>query len=299
MNSRPYRAALFALLCQMGLAHSSWAAIKPLGSAFQIDHANPEASIPSIAARNAKPLEFGYFLQDLATFAEAAKKSGDHLTEARYYGAFTKAVPDSAVGFSKLCEALDSARQREGAVTACRQALGLSGASLKDYVRFVHLTLEKKEPLSPNELEDVTQAVAHLRAAPETRVAGSHLQCEVGVRTESIPLLEECTAALAAAAPRDPKTIAFQWALAVRKGDQDGARTLIGLAKNTGMTADGIARMERATVLLDQGWRRWLLDWRVLLTALALITLALSIVYARHRREMMKSRLPIGSSATS
>jgi len=262
------------------------AGLTPLASAFPIDHANPEASIPSVTARNAKPLEFGYFLQDLVTFAEAAGRAGDHVSEARYYRAFTAAVPDAVAGFSRLCQSLESARQRDDALVACRKALGLGGATLEDHVRFVHLVLAKPGPLGPGEQDDVNAVIAHLRQSPDTRVAASHLQCELGVHLESIPLLAECTATLAAIAPADPKTLTFEWALAVRQGDSARARALIGRARAVGLKGESLARMERATDALEGAWRHRLVDGRALLaTALiALLFVCLGAVYARRRR---------------
>src|ERR1043165_5985237 len=79
---------------------------------FKIDHVNPDSSVPSVEERNDKPIEFGYYLQDLAAFAVAARRSGNRSLEARYYLAFAKAVPDRATGFARACEALEGANQR-------------------------------------------------------------------------------------------------------------------------------------------------------------------------------------------
>jgi hypothetical protein len=133
-------------------------------------------------------------------------------------------------------------------------------------------------------MEDISQVVQHLRQAPDTRVAGSHLQCEFGVRVASVSVLQECTAVLATIAPDDPKTIAFQWALALRKGDEDGARRLIARAKTTGMKPQGIARMESTTGTFGRTWRRWFLDWRLVLAVAVLASASLATLYARHRR---------------
>jgi hypothetical protein len=263
---------------------ASAAGLTPLTSIFPIDHANPEASIPSVAARNAKPLEFGYFLQDLVTFAEAAGRAGDHVSEARYYRAFTKAVPDAVAGFSRLCTSLESAHQRDEALVACRKALGLGGATLEDHVRFVRLVLARPGPLGPAERDDVNAVIAHLRESPDTRVAASHLQCELGVHLESIPLLAECTAALAAIAPSDPKTLTFEWALAIRQGDAARARALIGRARAFGLKDESLARMERATDALEGAWRHRLVDGRALLATALIAAIGLGAIYARRRR---------------
>src|SRR6185295_19190649 len=77
-----------------------------LSAEFPIDLANPEASVPDVAKRNAKPLEFGYYLQDLIALGDDAMKRGDHGAAAHFFSAFAMAVPDRSVAFSKLCEAL-------------------------------------------------------------------------------------------------------------------------------------------------------------------------------------------------
>jgi hypothetical protein len=266
------------------------AAIQTLSSAFQINHANPEASIPDVKARNAKPIEFGYFLQDLVTYAQAAARAGDHLSESRYYRAFIKAVPDSRAGFARLCQSLDAAHQREEALAACKQALGLAGATVEDSVRFVHLVLGKPGNLAAPELDDVNAVIANLRGSPQTRVAASHLECELGVHLESIPLLTECTQDLTAVAPGDPKTLTFSWALAIQQGDAARARSLVTRAKAAGLTSEGLSRMERATSELEHAWPwrrlRQLLDRQRGLFAIAGLAgmACVGILLARRRR---------------
>jgi hypothetical protein len=264
---------LTTFLTVLGAPSPAAAAIQTLSSEFQINHANPEASIPDLKARNAKPIEFGYFLQDLVTYAQAAARAGDHLSESRYYRAFTKAVPDSRAGFARLCQSLDAAHQREEALAACKQALGLAGATVEDSVRFAHLVLAKPGSLTAGETDDLNAVIANLRGSPETRVAASHLACELGVHLESIPILTECTQQLAAVAPGDPKTLTFSWALAIRQGDAARARALVGQAKAAGITSQGLSRMERATSELEHAWPwRWLrrlLSWRQGLLAVA------------------------------
>lgn len=244
-----------ALTLSMGaglLGARAWAgAIDPLSTQFQINHADPESNVPPMEQRNAKPLEFGYYLQDLITFAMAADKSGDHLAAARYYRAFAKAVPEESVAFSKLCESLEAAGQREQALVACRDALGRPGLELKDYLRFTSLVLGKTGPLTKEELDDVTEVAAHLRKNPETRVAGIHVECELAMHTADVPMLQRCSGELAALAPDDPKTISFQWAAAMREENAAEAQRLVKRARIVGMKPAGLNRMERATTALD------------------------------------------------
>jgi hypothetical protein len=290
---------IFAVIVALVAPGPASAAIQTLSSEFQINHANPEASIPGVKARNAKPIEFGYFLQDLVTYAQAAARAGDHLSESRYYKAFTKAVPDSRAGFARLCQSLDAAHQREEALAACKQALGLAGATVEDSVRFVHLVLAKPGSSTAAELDDVNAVIANLRGSPETRVAASHLECELGVHLESIPLLTECTQSLTAVAPGDPKTLTFSWALAIRQGDASRARALVARAKAAGMTSEGLSRMERTTFELEHAspWRgllRQLLDWRRGLLAIAgLAAVAWVGIFLARRRRVVPVKVPL------
>ena len=278
---------VFGALCLLAIEAGGRAAmpVMTMSSQFKINHEDPEASVPSIAARNAKPLEFGYYLQDLATFAEAAAKAGDHHAEARYYQAFAKAVPDASGPFSKLCAALEAGGEHNKAIAACRDTLGRKGVEFKDYARFVRMVLAKPVPMTAADVEDVTKIVEHLQKSPETRIAGTHLQCKYALHAEDLPTLRRCAAALAEVAPRDPKTITFEWALAVREGDQPRARRLIGLAKLVGVQDVALARMEEATTKLGSAWRRWILNRRALLAAAVLVAFgATTFVLVRRRR---------------
>ena len=228
--------------------------IEPLSTQFHINHADPGSTVPSDAEKNAKPLEFGYYLQDLIAFAMAADKAGDHLGAARYYRAFAKAVPDESIAFQKLCQSLQKAGRREEAMAACRDALGRPGIDVDDYVRYTTLVLAKQGPLTKDERDDLEDIVAHLRKAPATRAAGIHLQCELAMHVSDLPLLQQCSGELAALAPDDPKTISFQWAAAMRAGNRAEARRLVERARVNGMKPAGLQKMEQATAALDAGF---------------------------------------------
>lgn len=227
--------------------------IEPLSTQFHINHADPEATVPTDAEKNAKPLEFGYYLQDLIAFAMAADKAGDHLGAARYYRAFAKAVPDESIAFQKLCESLQKAGKRDEAMAACRDALGRSGIDVSDYVRYTTLVLAKQGPLTKDELEDLNTIIEHLRKDPGTRAAGIHIQCELATHNSDLALLQQCSGELAALAPDDPKTISFQWAAAMRAGNAAEAHRLVERARAMGMKPAGLQKMEQATDALDSG----------------------------------------------
>lgn len=264
----------------------STAPIDPLSTQFHINHEDPEASVPPMEQRNAKPLEFGYYLQDLIAFAMAADKAGDHLAAARYYRAFAKAVPDESVAFSKLCESLEAAGEREKAAAACRDALGRPGIEVKDYLHFVNLVLAKPGPLTKDEEEDLDEVVDHFRKNPETRIAGIHVQCELALHQANVPLLQQCSGELAAFAPNDPKTISFQWAAAMRQGNAAEARRLVDRARVAGMKPEGLQRMEQATDALPTGKLR-----RAVMAGLALAVVGAAAALLAWRRRGPRQRL--------
>jgi tetratricopeptide (TPR) repeat protein len=245
-----------ALTLVLGPRTARATGIEPLSTQFHINHADPESTVPTDAEKNAKPLEFGYYLQDLIAFAMAADKSGDHLGAARYYRAFAKAVPDESIAFQKLCESLQKAGQREQAMAACRDALGRPGIDVNDYARYATLVLAKQGALTDDELEDLNTIVEHLRKDPGTRTAGIHIQCELAMHNSDVSLLQQCSGELAATAPNDPKTISFQWAAAMRAGNGAEARRLVQRARVNGMKPAGLQKMEEATDALDSGFGR-------------------------------------------
>lgn len=272
---RPARALLgaAAVMC-LGAAPARAANAPQLSTAFAIDHADPEGSVPGVKERNQKPIEFGYYLQDLASFAVTARRSGDRSLEARYYLALAKAVPDRSAGFSKACEALESAGMREEAVGPCRSALALDGVELKDYVRFVHLMLAKPEPLTAAEKDELARTVAHLQTDPHARVPGLHLQCEIALHIQDFATLDTCSRALERVAANDTKTITFLWALAAHAGNRADAEILIARARSHGIAPAVIARMESATSAMK--WRRWLPAIPTLWAVAAILAVALA-----------------------
>ena len=216
-------------------------------SQFKIDDANPEASIPSPELQNKRPLEFGYYIQDLAAKAEQASKRGDHAAAARFYLALAKAVPTSGVGPRKMCQSLEAAGNLPQAVVACRTVLTRSGSTAADYLRFVQLVLAVPGPLAANERAELDAVLTHLNSEAQLGALPVMLRCEVALRAEDTRALAACTETLKKTAPNDPKTISFEWALALRQHDRAAAVQLIDRARGAGVSADGVAKMEQAT----------------------------------------------------
>lgn len=281
-----WTAALVILASAAGaLPGAAWADERALptqlSQKFRIDHDNPEASLPSAAERDRNPLEFGYLLQDLLERAEHARATNDLRGVIRYYRAVAAAVPDSPKPWVKLCEAYETAGDRERAVRACRFAIERRGVELQDYIRYVRLVLSKKEALAADERASLDAVLAHLDAQPEVGMVGHHLRCELGVKAKDIALLEACTAALRSVAPDDAKTVVFEWALAIEKGELDRAAGLADRAEQLGVVVDNVERMRR----FAGGERRGMPIWAAAAVAVAgLIWLGWVLWMVRRRR---------------
>ncbi|HEY7376778.1 MAG TPA: hypothetical protein VIF57_31760 [Polyangia bacterium] len=215
---------------------------------YKIDDDNPEANVPTAKDRTANPLEFGYFLQDLLTRAEVAEKRKDQAGVIKYYRAVAAAIPEEARGWSLLCQAYETAHDRDRAVRACKYAIERKGAELRDYQRYVTLMAAKPDELLPEERRDVNEVLAHLDKEPDLAVATAHLRCEAAIKMNDAAALAACTNVLAKAAPNDPKTVVFQWSLAVMRGDREQAANLLGRAEKMGLAAASLDRMSQVSV---------------------------------------------------
>jgi len=251
-----------------------------LSSRFAIDPRDPEASIPSIKDRSDNPLEFGYFLQDLLERAEQARKQNDLPGVIRYYRAIAKAVPDRAKAWSKLCEAYENAKDRDRAIRACRHAIDRPAVELQDYVRYVHLILGNEGQLTPGDRSELTAVLAHLEKQRSFDLVVNQLRCEMGIKLKDVPLLETCTKELARLAPDDPRTVVFEWSLAMHKGQRSEAERLIGLARKSGVVLENVNRMQELTSSLGSFPRRALL---LVMAAAVLIGLLAVGLVARRR----------------
>ena len=234
--------ALLAVVAATGVAHADPETEPPHGwlSKWDIDDANPSAAIPTEKDRNADPLQFGYWLQDLALKAERATKKGDHAAAVRFYEALVRAVPDRSIGYSKSCDEYEAMGELAKATNACAAALTHDGVRLGDYTHFVHLVLQRPGSLSDKETTAVDAVVRHMKEDASAGEATADLECEVGVRTSNVAYLKECTTSMAARAPDAAKTVTYQWALAIQEGKFDEARTLVERASTLGVAVDAM-----------------------------------------------------------
>jgi len=258
-----------------------------LSSAFPINPGDPEASVPSIEARNKDPLQFGYYLQDLASEGAYADKAHDYAKAVKYWRALAIAVPDVGIGFRKSCQAYQKMNDREKALEFCAAAINREGIMLDDYVNYGQLLLAKPKALDPVELADIEAVIQHLRdgkdGQPDAGILAEQFACEVGMRLNDVKRLERCTQRLALATKNDQKTLFYQWSLAILNKNYPEARRLLGEMKKTPMKADALRRLEEATKAGDW-WRKLFRDWRYGAgLGAAVLLLACTILWRRRR----------------
>jgi hypothetical protein len=189
----------------------------------------------------------------------------------------SKAVPGRAFAYRKACDELIESGDRKLALTACREALFKDGVTVGDYTRYFKLVLAKVAPLSDQDRQDLQAVFAHLESDPTGFVTAQTGRCELALRSQDLPALEACTAALAKSAPNDAATISFQWALAVERREIFAAFRLVGRARAAGIAETGLDDMKKTTWGLV-----WRLAWRAgLWIALAAIVVALVRFLAR------------------
>jgi tetratricopeptide (TPR) repeat protein len=240
-------------------------------SEYAIDDANPEASVPSQEKANSNPIQFGYLIQDLLDRADAATKRKDHAAAVRYYRAIVKAVPDKSVGLAKLCQAYEANGEIDTALKACGVALTKDGVTVDDHLRFARLMLGRPGALTKEEGGLLQSTISHLRRQPGGQARAEQLQCDLALKVGDGPMLEACASTLGKLAPDDPRTIGYQWALALQQRDRDQARLLLERARRAGVSAQGIAAMEALAAARPGVMGRWGLPLMLVLLAACLV----------------------------
>jgi hypothetical protein len=134
-----------------------------IGTLFQVNDADPLQNIPTPEERNAHPLEFGYYLQDLIARAQNAYTKKDWAQAAKYFEVIGRIVPDQAVTFARLCTCYGELGRVDVAAANCGRAVRLPGALVYDHLHFIKFTL-KKEKFTQADAADIDASLAHLRA---------------------------------------------------------------------------------------------------------------------------------------
>lgn len=262
---------------------------------FPVNDENPSSNVPTEKQRNEYPMDFGYFLQENLDRAERATKDKRHADAAKYYKAIAAAVPDVAIGATKLCESLELAGNFNDAIAACKSALGRLGAKVTDHTRFAKLVLSQQGPLPQSQVDDLKASVAHLKSQAESTkdneimTVAFDVECEIAKRTKNMALLASCAAGLAKLDPHSARSISLQWAVAMNNNDKVSAQRLVAVAVEHKLPQDVVSMMKQGTESLEPAWRRTLSDWRVLAAALAVVTVVVLLIFGR--RSSLRQRV--------
>lgn len=209
---------------------------------------DPDAKVQRVLT-SGDPMALAQLLQDLGASAEIATKRGDHAAAAKAWRSATRLVPERAYGFARLCDALDEGGQREEALVACRTAITRKDTTAGDYTHFVKLLVEKDGPLTPSDHRQIDLALAALDKEPAAALIAARVRCNVAVHDHDVPALEACTRKLVAAEPDDVRTVSFQWALALERGDRVAAelhkKRIQALTPRAAVVAPRITKAQR------------------------------------------------------
>ena len=259
-----------ALLAALALSLTCLSASAATGdiSKFPVNDDNPSASIPSPEERNASPMQFGYFLQDLYTKGELAFEKKDWATSVKYFEAIAKVITDRARTFSKLCEAYQHLDKVALARANCARAIVLAGSTWIDHRRFVELSLAAPS-LTPGDIADVDASILHVRqqfaALPAEegrplerkeadRSAASRalfmrefagLACRFALRLRDANRLDRCVDELEKQKAEPATILTFEWTKAVVVRDRSRSLALIDQAKELKLPATTLAAMVR------------------------------------------------------
>jgi hypothetical protein len=299
-RARAHRAAAFASVLALAMAPvqltraqegptpslpeadgATGAGVATTGPGGLVDPEHPERSLASLESLQSEPLSLGYVIMELTDLADAAEKSSDFARAAKYYDVIARALPKRALATRKLSELHEKAGDAVAARKAARETLDRQGAELRDFERYVHLTLAQAGRLPQEAQQDLLDVTDHLAL----EVGGANpalLQCEVALRLENARVLGECSDTLARELPGDARTFSYAWAARIAAGDFDGARRVIAEAEGVGLDSAALEKMRTGLRQLEGGHAP---KPTTLLAAGAVLALmGLGVVFVRRRR---------------
>ncbi|TPV92560.1 MAG: hypothetical protein B7733_25075 [Myxococcales bacterium FL481] len=251
---------------------------------WEIDDANPSASLPPSEVAIANLPQFANLLMELSSRANASLEEQDGPRAQRYFDALIAARPQRAVGHRGRCAALRLQAKPEAAIESCHTAIASEGAELDDYAALLELykAVEYRESYA----EDARDVIDHVIAERPQDLLGHLANCDLAVTTDDRATLEACSTQLAALAPDDHRTTVFRWAAAAARRDVDECDRLIAVAQETGVPEDGIREMQAQLAALQPWWHRggWYFAGGLVLLGIGLLRGA-------------RSRLPAPSSS--
>lgn len=225
-------------------------------SKWHIDKREPERSVPSPQQRDANPLEFGYFLMDVSDLAEAALKRNDHKEAVVYFKTLVKAVPERAVSYRKACVSYQALGDWQNTIAFCKAALSKEGAYVQDFAQFALILLQMKPTFTMQDATDLDAVVEHLHTQLPKDSMADEIACDVALKLQDSKRFEACTNHLRSIAPDSAKTLTFEWAYALQRGDTKAANQIIQKAKEVGVPPTVVQNLEVGLAKFSK-LRRW------------------------------------------
>lgn len=269
------------------LLASSASAVRPgdLSTKFPIDDDQPLASVPSMEARDADPLEFGYWLQDVISRAELPFQQRQWAEAVKYYEVLVKAVPESTINYRKLCVAQENLGDLAKAEANCWEVLQHEGSKVIDYHAYLGLAIAMVPLTTDGEAKlqrvaRIEETLEHLRAAvpkvqedvargraanlaegqPSDAVAAEapieqqvELQgCKLAAALADAAKLDACVRRLSETGAARPVVVPFEWAaLRLTGASRQRMDEFIAEAKRAGLPAAALDALQ-APVGTDQ-----------------------------------------------
>jgi tetratricopeptide (TPR) repeat protein len=234
---------------------------------WKVNLHDPVSSVPTPTERDGNPIEYGYHVMDLGDLATQAEQRKDYAQAAKLAEAMVKAVPDVAGGYRRACRFNELTGNRERALMFCRGALAVEGVVVDDYLRYTQLVFALSTTFKKPQIDDFAAIIQHLKTEAKAEGPAAIVQCQLATRIEDRKGLLACTQVLAKLAPTDPKTISFQWTLAMLRGELGEAKTLLTRAQQANLSPEAIETMQKAMSAELTFPRRLQRNWHVLLVA--------------------------------
>ena len=272
---RPSTCALLLLTCSWG--GGARAELVPPPAA-------PEAvQIPSTAELDRDPLAAADLLLELSEKAERAEASNQPEAAVPYYLGLARLVPERALAFARLCRLYQQIEQHELALKSCKQAIGLPGVTLADYLRYASLLLQPvpDRELVDGEVAELDAVFAHLASQSSPSADAGWLMCRLGVKLESVERLQRCLDLLERTLPDANAALPYRFSLAMLERDFTRGRDLIQRAEESGLGPEVTGLMRRELEARDT--RSPLVTVLMVLAAMVALGLALGRMLRQRR----------------
>lgn len=239
--------------------------------------------IPSRVELDRDPLAAADLLMELSEKAERAEANNQPEAAVPYYLGIARLVPDRALAFARLCRIYQQIGQHELAVKSCKQATGLPGVTLADYLRYASLLLQPvpERALDAAEVSELDAVFAHLAAQGTASADAGWLMCRLGVKLESVERLQQCLGVLERALPDASAALPYRFSLAMLERDFTRGRDLIQRAEESGLGPEVTGLMRRELEARDT--RSPLVTVLIVLAALVALGLALGRMLRQRR----------------